>query len=287
MLTRGLTAGGNQHHLIVRAALFGAMTLGTLTGGANIANAQQGRPAKSGDRAAQQIPLDQLPIDQRLLRDPEADPNLPGMVIIPGTLSPFTNTPLRLMWTFAGGDIGGPELTIVDPQNNPDIHGADYLGWNGEGSWLRADNGKIVVWNYKKNSITERYKSFDALPTSVLASLKNSESQQDYLASRQAKPAPRQEPPTQVAADSAVKQFFQNPQADPNLPGLESPVGPLKVSWNYSGGNTAYPSLGVNDPSRPTLHSVEYFGWNEEGSLLRGDDGKVYVWKLKENSLTE
>jgi hypothetical protein len=92
----------------------------------------------------------------------------------------------------------------------------------------------------------------------------------------------------QIAGDSAVQPFFQNSQADPNLPGLESPVDlPLKVSWNYGGGNIAYPQLRVNDPGRPTLHGVQYYGWNEEGSLLRGDDGKVYVWKLKENSLTE
>jgi hypothetical protein len=237
MLTRGLTAGGKQHHSMVKAALFGAMALGALTGGANIANAQQGRPATRGDTSAQQIPLDQLPIDQRLQRDPEADPNLPGVA------SPQINTPFKLIWNFFHGDIDQPALRIVDPQNHPNLYSADYLGWNAEGSLLVSDDSKVYVWNYKKNSITERYKSFAAIPTDVLASLKNSASKQDYLASRGQKPAPRQEPPVQVARN-------QGPVSDDDA---------RKALGRLSAGQTVRPSSGVPG------------GYSATGASLKGD----------------
>jgi hypothetical protein len=182
MLSRGLTAGGKQHHSIIRAALFGAMALGTLTGGASIANAQQGRSA------------DQLAADaatKQFFQNPQADPNLPGLE------SPV-DLPLKVSWNYGGGNIAYPQLSVNDP-GRPTLRGVQYYGWNEEGSLLRGDDGKVYVWKLKENSLTERYKSLDAVPTSVLASLKNSESKHEYLASRQAEPAPKPAAPVQVA----------------------------------------------------------------------------------------
>jgi hypothetical protein len=182
MLTRGLTAVGKQRHSFVRAALFSAMALGTITGGANIANAQQGRsPAEiAADAAAKQF-----------FQNPQADPNLPGLE------SPV-DLPLKVSWNYGGGNIAYPQLRVNDP-SRPTLRSVDYFGWNEEGSLLRGDDGKVYVWKLKENSLTERYKSLDAVPTSVLASLKNSESKHEYLASRQAKPAPKPAAPVQVA----------------------------------------------------------------------------------------
>jgi hypothetical protein len=182
MLTRGLTAGGKQHHSIIKAALFGAMTLGTLTGGARVANAQQGR-------SADQIAADAA--TKQFFQNPQADPNLPGLE------SPV-DLPLKVSWNYGGGNIAYPQLRVNDP-GRPTLRGVQYYGWNEEGSLLRGDDGRVYVWKLKENSLTERYKSLDAVPTSVLASLKNSESKHEYLESRQAKPAPKPAAPVQVA----------------------------------------------------------------------------------------
>jgi hypothetical protein len=78
--------------------------------------------------------------------------------------------------------------------------GAQYLGWNDEGSWLSAQDGKVYTWQLKSNSLTERYRGFKAIPTDVLQSLRNSASKQRWLAMRGIKSGP-QEPkqPVQVA----------------------------------------------------------------------------------------
>lgn len=67
---------------------------------------------------------------------------------------------------------------------------------------------------------------------------------------------------------------------DPNFPGLVSPLG-LRIQWNnYDKGNPQVIMPGQD-------HGASYLGWNDRGSWLVGaDDGKIYVWNLKQNSLT-
>jgi hypothetical protein len=178
MLFIVLTASGKQRHPILRAALFGTIALGTLTGG-NVAGAQQGKPATGGDTT----------IGQQLM-SAEADPNLPGMA------SPQI-TGMKLNWNFFAGSMSQPTLQIMDrAMSNISV---TYLGWNDEGSLLKGDNGKIYVWNLKQNSLTVRYKGFDDIPGPVMASLRNSSYKADYLASKQPKPASRPVAPVQAA----------------------------------------------------------------------------------------
>jgi hypothetical protein len=87
-----------------------------------------------------------------------ADPNFPGLV------SPNN---LKIQWN--NYDKGNPQV-IMPGQD----HGATYLGWNDQGSWLvGADDGKIYVWNLRQNSLTMVFKNYKQIPQETIASLKN------------------------------------------------------------------------------------------------------------------
>jgi len=192
--------------------------------------------------------------------DTNADPNLPGLVSPGG---------LRIQWN--NYDKGNPQV-IMPGQD----HGATYLGWNDQGSWLvGADDGKIYVWNLRQNSLTMVYKNYKQIPQEAIASLKN-----NPLAATKGTPqdtGPKQTGPKPGTPAPA------NDLDDPNLPGLTSPRG-LKIQWsNYVKGS---PQVLFTTPEVPSGHQAHYMGWNEQGSwFMNNEDGHIYVWNLKENSL--
>jgi|GEM_PF-5389414 len=89
-----------------------------------------------------------------------------------------------------------------------------------------------------------------------------------------------------TGGDTSIGQQLMSAEADPNLPGMTSPkINGIKLNWNFFGGSLSGPWLQIRDPSLRST-SAQYLGWNDEGSLLALDDGKIYIWNLKQNSLT-
>jgi hypothetical protein len=121
----------------------------------------------------------------------ERDPNLPGE---------YSPGGLKITWNQTSGDFTQPIISIETNPVSP--VGAQYLGWNDEGSWLSGMDGKIYTWQLKSNTLTERYRGFKAIPTDVLVSLRNSAGKQRWLAMQGIKSGP-QEPqqPVQVASN--------------------------------------------------------------------------------------
>jgi hypothetical protein len=172
MLSIIRTVGMNR---TAEAALLGAVTLGAIFS-ANGASAQQGKP--SADSSG--ITKEQF----------ERDPNLPGE---------YSPGGLKITWNQTTGSYDRPIITIETNPRSP--FGAQYLGWNDEGSWLSGMDGKIYTWQLKSNTLTERYRGFKAIPTDVLVSLRNSSGKQRWLAMRGIKSGP-QEPQQPVQVDN-------------------------------------------------------------------------------------
>jgi hypothetical protein len=55
------------------------------------------------------------------------------------------------------------------------------MGWNQKGSWFENDDGRVIVWNLKQDSLTVRYKSDKEIPQEEIASMKNFQGQFNYL----------------------------------------------------------------------------------------------------------
>jgi hypothetical protein len=185
--------------------------------------------------------------------DPPDDPNFPWQVSLVG---------LRVQWTRYPH--GLPAVWIVDPQalpaTNYGFERAEYIGWNEQGSWLVAENGKIYVWNVKDNSLTNPYNDYKQIPQNIVDSLRN----------------------------IASKSVITDDRYDPNVPGPMSPPG-LIIQWSQP--QPGYPSVILADPNPNgprSSHPPQYLGWNDQGSYFRNDDDhQVYVWNLKKNSLTK
>ncbi len=222
MLSRGLIASGKQRHpmahlWVAEAALFGTIALGTLTGGANIANAQQARPAKGGESQNGAITTNQ---------GLDVDPNLPGV------RNPSSNV-LPIVWDNSSGTTH--EVAIRQPMSSGSAH---YLGHNDEGSWLQhPDNKHIYVWKYEggdNGALTERYKGILDIPDGTVASLKGGKIQ-FYLAPYKksapaggaaVQPKPANAEPQIVGGNSPQGAFFNDPNAVRGaLAGFQKPAG--------------------------------------------------------------
>lgn len=97
-------------------------------------------------------------------RNPESDPNFPN---------PMKPPTLPLRWTYQPGSTI-PLIWFNGGYSAPSGRHARYLGFNEEGSWLEhPDDHRIFLWHFRPIGLEKRYTSFDEMPKSLLAKLKN------------------------------------------------------------------------------------------------------------------
>lgn len=87
------------------------------------------------------------------------------------------------------------------------------------------------------------------------------------------------------ATPAASANQASNPEADPNFPTMIGDANGLKVRWAFYDAARKNPVLQVVDPATGIL-AGDYLGWNNEGSWMITNDGKIRVWNLQSNSLT-
>jgi hypothetical protein len=93
-----------------------------------------------------------------------------------------------------------------------------------------------------------------------------------------------------MTSSSAVAgEINAGPQNDPNFPPAYNArtVDSIPIYW--TGGYANRPD--VHFKGGPFFHGIttgggEYLGFNEKGSLIRNEDGKVYYWNFNQKSLT-
>ena len=181
-------------------------------------------------------------------RGPERDPNMPydmvGKPVFP------TDWPVPIYWT-ADPDLTIPYIYFKLPSGGDGAAGV-YLGFNESGSWLHNKiDGKTYIWNLKTHTATVGGGKIEDLPTSVLASLRNS-AVLGVLARRGVSVA--------------------GPEADPNMPHTDTPHGGL-VSWGYIMPESTLPTVNVGN------FEATYLGFNERGTWMESLwDGKLYLW---------
>jgi len=154
---------------VAKAALFSAMALSTMTGGASVASAQQSMPSASGGETS---------------NGQQGDPNMPGYTNIIGQ---------KIRWIYDSGFGNAPlvhflDASVASSTGRPPA----YMGWNQKGSWFKNDDGRIVVWNLKQDSLTVRYTSDRDIPPEEISAMKNFQGQFNYLLAKgnmSAKPA--------------------------------------------------------------------------------------------------
>ena len=203
---------------------------------------QQGNPATPANSASQ-------------ASNPEADPNLPGMSFQDLFKLGVNVNVLKVRWNYTDVTRRMPVLQIVDPAVG--VESGSYLGWNGEGSWMVTNDGKVRVWNLQSNSLIERYNTFNDFPKTTFLALKNSRQKEQYLAAQRATEA----------------------QAKPPTPVAKSDTGPLA--------DAARTAVGRVNASQPVPHTAAG-GYNAKGASLKGDiltltkpDGQVVTFKVE------
>jgi hypothetical protein len=137
-------------------------------------------------------------------QDSQGDPNIPG----------YSGLNDKIQWIYNGGFENAPFVTFVDSSFVSKTGRAPaYMGWNQKGSWFKNDDGRVVVWNLKQNSLTVRYKSDQEIPQEEIASMKNFQGQFNYLLPKTGKPAkPASTQPDIVGATIAA--HHPDPRAD-------------------------------------------------------------------------
>jgi hypothetical protein len=140
----------------------------------------------------------------------QGDPNMPGYTNIIGQ---------KIKWIYDSGFGNAPlvhflDAAIASGTGKPPA----YMGWNDKGSWFKNDDGRIIVWNLKQNSLTVRYKSDQEIPPEEIASMQNFQGQFNYLLPKTAKSAgPASPKPATVAPNDPradlKKSIFGDPQS--------------------------------------------------------------------------
>ncbi len=179
----------------------------------------------------------------------------------PNLLGQRSPSGLRVSWLFMGS-ILRPTLSLrLDPARPP-MNGADYLGWNAEGSWIIAADHHVYVWSLQGNSLTRKYETASEIPTATLDSLRS--------------------PAELYLYETHDKRI------DPNMPTPTSPdPDGLRIGWIYQG-TTGLPTVYFTSiAGRANREPGYYLGWNDKGSWINNPtDGHIYIWNLRQNRLT-
>gem|GEM_PF-3083738 len=190
------------------------------------------------------------PTPQEILQ--HADPNLLGQ---------HSPSGLKVGWLFTGSILTPSIALRLDSARAP-MDVMDYLGWNGEGSWLIAKDRHVYVWNLPGNSLTRKYETAAEIPTATLDSLRSPAELYLY-------PTP-------------------DKRMDPNLPTPQSPdPDGLRIGWVYRGTEGGPVLYFTSIAGRLNREAGYYLGWNDKGSWINNaTDGHVYIWNLRQNRLT-
>ncbi len=198
---------------------------------------------------------------------PQSDPNLPG---------PASALNLPLRWGLPGGS-SIPYAWFNGGWRAESGQHARYLGFNDEGSWFEhPDDHHVYLWNQPTLALTRRYQRLAEVPPQLLATLKNVPS------------GPGAEPVATDAAPVAAHAALPAPhgeEPDPNFPTALAGNGQtgLPVTWTATGGT--HPVVELHFDMYANTSGGEYLGFNERGSWIVAQDGKVYIWHLRTFSL--
>ncbi len=213
-------------------------------------------------------PLRPAPLPVPQAGAPQTDPNVPG---------PASALNLPLRWAVPAGS-SVPYAWFNGGLRAESGQHARYLGFNDEGSWFEhADDHQVYVWNLQTLALTRRYARVADLPPGLLAGLKNAPPapHEASLAGAQPALAARELPPARRGGE----------EPDPNFPAALAYNGQtgLPVTWTAGGGGIPQPELHFDQYSNNS--PGQYLGFNERGSWIIGQDGKIYIWHLRTFSL--
>jgi hypothetical protein len=213
-------------------------------------------------------------------KGPQKDPNMPP-------LTTMTESNVPIYWTYHSATL--PSVHFKNPAAD-----GTYLGFNENGSLIRSPaTGKVYYWkltdrNTMTGTLTVAFNNYKDIPLDTLAALQNPSSQTtSTLALNNKAPQPAtipQQPGGAGPANSpaAAEQINRGLQHDSNFPPLTSQTEfNVPLTWSYH--SATRPTVYFKNPAA----DGDYLGFNDQGSMVQNQgNGKVYLWNLKENSLT-